>query len=202
MAGSHSTSRVLCVTAVKFFDDVHAFDDLAEGSEAGFDVVACGVVAEVDVDLGGSGVGAGVGEGDEAWGVVLLEWVIRDGDVALLLRDCGIAVDAELHPAAGDDAEKTGVVEVLCADQFIETIGTVRGPDAMGFDDEAACSGFELHAEDFGGLVVPDWQSEQEADEELSHVLQSSLSADVDDEFLLFVGTTDEGDVENKGATI
>ena len=72
MAGSHAAAGALSVTAVKFFDDVHAFDDLAEGSEAGFDVVAGGVIAEVDVDLRGSCVGSGVGEGDVAWGVVLL----------------------------------------------------------------------------------------------------------------------------------
>jgi hypothetical protein len=45
----------------------------------------------------------------------------------------------------------------------------------VGFDDEAACGGFELHAEDFGSFVMPEGESEQEADDELSHVLQSSV---------------------------
>jgi hypothetical protein len=36
------------VAAIEFFETSNAFDDLAEGSEAGFDVVAGGVV---DVDL-------------------------------------------------------------------------------------------------------------------------------------------------------
>jgi hypothetical protein len=74
--------------------------------------------------------------------------------VALLLGDGGVAVDAELRPAAGDDAEKTGVVVVLRADQLIETIGAMGGPVAMGFDEEGACGGFEFHAEDLGRFVV------------------------------------------------
>jgi len=76
--------------------------------------------------------------------------------VALLLRDRGVAVDAELHPAAGNDAEKTGVVVILRADQIIETIDALGGPVAMGFDEEGARGGFEFHAEEFGSLVVPE----------------------------------------------
>jgi hypothetical protein len=96
--------------------------------------------------------------------------------VALLLRDCGVAVDAELHPAAGDDAEETGVVVVLHLNQIIETIGAVGGPVAMGFDEEAACGGFEFHAEDFGRLVVPEGQDKKEA-EQVSHVVQSTFAS-------------------------
>jgi hypothetical protein len=101
--------------------------------------------------------------------------VIGDGDV-VLLRDCGVAVDAKLHPAAKDGAENTGVVVLLRADQFIETIGTMWRPVAMGFDDEAACGGFELHPEGVGSLLMPERQSEQAANDKLNHVLQSSLS--------------------------
>jgi hypothetical protein len=154
VAGSHSAAGVFSVTAVQFLDDIHAFDNLAEGREAGFDVVAGGVIAEIDVDLRGSSIGPGVGEGDIACCVVLLERIIGDGDAALLLRDGGVAVDTELHPAAGDDTEKTRVVVILRADQLVETIGAMGRPIAVGFDDEAACGGFEFHAEDCGSLVV------------------------------------------------
>ena len=126
-----------------------------KGSEAGFDVVAR-VVAEVDVDLGGPGVGAGVGEGDVAEGVGLLQRVVGDDDVALLLGDRRVAVEAELDPAAGHDAEETGVVVVLCTDERVEAIGAVRGPVAVGLDDEISGSSLEFYPEGFGGFVVPD----------------------------------------------
>jgi hypothetical protein len=52
----------------------------------------------------------------------------------------------------------------------------MRGPVAVGFDDEAACGGFELHAEDLRSLVAPEGQRKQEANDKLDHVIQSSLS--------------------------
>ena len=161
------------VAAVELFDDIHSFDNFAEGREAGFDVVAGGVVAKVDVDLGGSSVGASVGERDVARSVVLLQRVVRDGDVALLLRNCGVAADAELHPTARHDAKETGVVVVLRADQGVEAVGTVRRPVAMGFDDEVAGSGLDFYAEDLGGGTVRKGESEQKA-EQIDHFEQIS----------------------------
>jgi hypothetical protein len=46
----------------------------------------------------------------------------------------------------------------------------------MGFDEEAACGGFEFHAEDFGSLVMPEGQSKEEA-EQISHAIQSIFGA-------------------------
>jgi hypothetical protein len=44
----------------------------------------------------------------------------------------------------------------------------------MSFDEEAACGGFEFHAEDVGSLVVAEGQKEQEA-EQVSHAIQSTF---------------------------
>src|SRR5258707_4979165 len=98
MAGAHASAGVFSITAVEFFDDIHAFDDVAEGDEAGFDVVAGGVIAEVDEDLRGPGVRSGVGEGDVTRGIVLFQRVVGNGDAALLLGDGGVSVDSELNP--------------------------------------------------------------------------------------------------------
>jgi hypothetical protein len=47
------------------------------------------------------------------------------------------------------------LIEVFDADQFVETVHAARGPGFVGFDDEGALGGFELHLEnirddDFG----------------------------------------------------
>ena len=84
---------MLSISSVEFFDDIHAFDDLTEGREACFAIVASGVVAEIDIDLSGPRVWASVGKGDVARGVVLFQRIIGDGDVALLLRNLRIAVE-------------------------------------------------------------------------------------------------------------
>jgi hypothetical protein len=106
VAGSHATAGAFSVASVKPFDDVHAFDDLAEGRKASFDVVAGGVIAKVDVNLGGPGVWAGVGEGDVASGVVLFQRVVEDGDAALVLRDGGVAIDPDCTQRPGTTRKK------------------------------------------------------------------------------------------------
>ena len=49
-----------------------------------------------------------------------------------------IAVDAELHHEALDDAEEGDVVEVAELDQVVEAVGAERRPVAMHLDDEVA----------------------------------------------------------------
>jgi len=46
----------------------------------------------------------------------------------------------------------------------------------MDFDKEAACCGFEFHAEDLGRPVVTEGQNKQEA-EQVSHAIQSTFAA-------------------------
>ena len=154
MTGAHAAAGVFTVASVEFFNDVHALDDPCEGSEAGFDIVAGGVVAEVDEDLGGARVRTGVGEGDVAECVVLDERVVGDRDVALLLGDVGFSADAELCPTAGYDAEEARVVVVLRANQLVEPIGAVRRPIAVRFDDKATGGGLELNAIDRWDFVM------------------------------------------------
>jgi hypothetical protein len=172
MARAHAAAGVFSVATVELFYDVHAFNDLTERSEAGFDVVAGGVVAQVDIDLRGTGVGAGVGEGDVAASVVLFEGVVGDGVRALLLRDFRGASYAELHPAARNDAEEARVVVVLRANEIVEAVCSVWGPVAVGFDDEAAGRGLKLYTEDGGRFGVAKRESQNKA-EQVSHAIQS-----------------------------
>jgi hypothetical protein len=171
MAGTHAAAGVLSVSPVEFFDDIAPFDDLAEGSETCFAIVASGIVTEIDVDLCGARVRAGVGKGDVAKSVVLLQRVVGDGDVALLLRNFRIAVDAELYPATRDDPEEPRVVVVPSPDEFVEAVGPVRRPVAMSFDDEGAGRSFELHSEDGGCCVIPEGKCKHET-EQINHAVQ------------------------------
>ena len=65
-----------------------------------------------------------------------------------------IAVDAELHHEALDDAEEARVVEEAVLDEIVEAVGADRRPVAMHLDDEAALARVELHLVDGGRLLV------------------------------------------------
>jgi hypothetical protein len=71
------------------------------------------------------------------------------GDRALAPRlgDRGIAVDAELRPASGDDAEEAAVVVVAARHQLMETVRATRRPLAVDLDDDRALRRVELHGE-------------------------------------------------------
>src|SRR6185312_1201934 len=130
--------------AVDLFDDAHARDDLAEGREA--HRIEPAVVSVVDEDLGRAHVRTGGGEGDGAFGVrVLRRRIVLEGGGAPDAVDRRIAVDAELHHEALDDAEEGDVVVVAELDEVVEAIGAERRPVAMHLDHEVALGRRELH---------------------------------------------------------
>jgi hypothetical protein len=58
---------------------------------------------------------------------------------------------------------------------MVEAIGSVGGPVAIDFDEEAARGGFEFDAEELGSVVVSERQKQQESVEQRGHAIQSTF---------------------------
>src|ERR1700719_3625070 len=101
---SAAARRAFAVIGIERIDHGHARHDLAERRKA-LAVERC-VVGEIDEHLGGAGVRAGRGEGDVAAPVALFYRIVLDARLTPYRRELWIAVDAELHHEAGDDAEE------------------------------------------------------------------------------------------------
>src|SRR5580700_11914118 len=108
----------LAVIGIEAIDDIHARYDLAERCKALS--VQRGVVGEIDEHLGGAGVGTGRGKGDVAAPVALLHRIVLDARLAPHRREFWIAIDAELHHEARDDAEEPGIIVKTVLDQIVE----------------------------------------------------------------------------------
>src|SRR6202140_2121019 len=93
------------VFGIEAIDDIHARYDLAERRKAL--PVQRAVVGEIDEHLRGAGVGTRRGKGDIAAPVALLHRIVLDARLAPHRRELRIAVDAELHHEARDDAEES-----------------------------------------------------------------------------------------------
>src|SRR5262252_10284640 len=126
MSGAHPAAGVFSVGAVELLHNIPAFNNLAEGSKGGLEIVDSGVVADVYVNLGGARSRAGVGKGDVAGFVVYLDGIVRNGFMTPGLRDLGIASDTKLNPTPGNDSEEARVVVIMLANEFVKAISTLR----------------------------------------------------------------------------
>ena len=139
----------LAVFGINFLDDIHAFDNFTEGSEA--EVIESLIVFEIDEQLAGASIGAAGGECDEAFEVGFRDFVVFDFAIFPFGVDGGVAVHAPLDDEARDHAEEAAFVVEAGFDQFVESIRAIGRPLALDFDGEVATGRFETDAEGFRG---------------------------------------------------
>src|SRR5262245_6730046 len=110
-AGSNPAAGILTVLAVERVSHFHAGNHAPDWRKA-LGVVLRREIAERDVDLRGPSVRHGERERHGAATVRLFGRIVGNRPAPPCPRDLRIAIDPELRPAFGDDAEEARVVEV------------------------------------------------------------------------------------------
>src|SRR6185437_4993418 len=131
----------------------HAGDDFSERHEW-FGIMRLGVIAQINEYLRGAAIGHGEGVREGAANIRFDARIIWNGFRPPCAGYLRVAVDAELGPAALDDAEESVAIIVTGLNQIIEAVRAVRRPVAMHFNQDDSLAGLKTHFEQIRRAAV------------------------------------------------